>query len=270
MSEITIVTTKVDHSALLLTKFPEVKKVNICFYENLSIKNLQSYFNQESQIILRDPYNTGENFEDLMQEIVKNFPKNIIFDYKALSIYPNYEDKLFQAQFFNKLNLKTPQTLHFKSLTELNKTKIEFPLIMKKRISSRNKGNFIISDKTSINRHLGNNTVDSFIFQEIINFEKDIRVIMLRNKAIAAIEREVIKNNDKFKVKVKSQLFKLPTEISKQCSILGQTLGADLLGIDLLKFGSEFYFIEANLSPQFKRVQELGGINIAAKILETL
>lgn len=73
-------------------------------------------------------------------------------------------DKQKFLSFCEKNNIPVPKTY---TVTELQKTKVRFPLFVKPKVSKSSKGTFVIKDRKELNFFL--RKADSFIFQEFIN-----------------------------------------------------------------------------------------------------
>ena len=162
-------------------------KVNGLFYEDLDVKKLkkEDYQNYD-YCILRDPYNTGEDFSSVLDVLKEFFPINKLLDSKVYNKYPEYEDKLFQHKLFKPIKMPKYSYYNKENYVKISK----FPVIVKKRISSRGKGVFVIRSKEEINKFLKTHPVEDYIFEEYIEPVKDIRVLIIGNKVIGAVNRK--------------------------------------------------------------------------------
>lgn len=207
------------------------KQAKIYFYENLKKFNFK--INKQDKIILRDPYNAGVDYSSSFRKILNKYYSQILLDRECYKNFPNYEDKLFQAKFFQKHKIPAP--------------KFFTNAIIKKRISSRNKGNFIINSK--------------YFVQEYIDFKQDIRILILKNKILGIVQK---KNNKIFKIA------NLPSKIKNQALKLVRLFKADFAGIDVIKSkNNKYYFLEINLSPQFKAFEKITKIDVVQEIIKT-
>lgn len=88
----------------------------IYFYDELVYKdgeilNLSQdplLIKQDDKIILRDPYNSKNNYSFFAQKILKKYYKNVALDRECYSKFPFYEDKLFQVDLFTSLGITPP------------------------------------------------------------------------------------------------------------------------------------------------------------------
>lgn len=257
-----ILTTYKDHS--FINSFSQDSDFRITYYEDLHriSKNPENIdwskiFDFKDKILLRDPYNTGNNYDRYLKYLLLHYQKNILLDYKTMRTYPQYEDKLFQQILLEKNNILCP--IMFDPL--LIK---DYPVIVKKRISSRSKGNFIINSKEKLIEFNKNNNIKDYIIQELIKFKHDIRVLVLFKKIIGSVERNAIKRDDNtMSIKMKAT-FPLNKDQEKLVMEIAKIWEADFLGIDLLiDHHGNTYVIEVNLSPQYSSFERITGYEVA-------
>jgi len=269
-----IFTTSKDFSVELIREEATKQSLDcfVYFYADLVFKrNILVYKDKQSiqigrkdRIILRDPYQEG-NFSLLLKKILKKFKGNILLDSQCLTSYPSYEDKLFQAKFFRKNKICIPKTCYGKQISKIS----SFPIIVKKRISSRGKGNILLKNSKELNEFLNFRDIRQYIAQEYQKAETDYRILILKEKVLGIVNRKVKFKRDKsIKVKVQKGLNKLPSQVTKDALKISKKLGADFVGIDVLLSQGKYYFLEANLSPQFKGFVRATGINVAKKIIK--
>lgn len=260
-----IVSTEKDHSISHLVD--ELHKLEIPsevnYYSNIEYSTFR--LSKEDFLILRDPYNTGFDYSDKLRFLLNNFKSQVLFDSIYMINYPEYEDKLCQMEIFKKSGLKIP---------DIQRTYTGTPLIAKKRISSRNKGNYIIRSKDEFDNFFKINNIDDFILQKLINLIHDYRLLFYKRRFIGALEREVklsSKINNKFTIRGLNSMHidhkELPLD---DCLKFIDFTKADFLGIDIIQDNESFYFIEANISPQFASFSKNTGINVAKIIAEDI
>ena len=239
------------------------------FYEDLEINEIQDVVKGYNFCILRDPYNTGEDFSIYLRSIIQFFQPHQVLDYETYIKFPFYEDKLFQYLLFSP-QMKMLRTWHFNSLSKVNIEK--FPIIVKKRVSSRGRGIFIIESEQELKKFFFKNRVCDYFFQEYKEPKKDIRVIVLGNKVIGSVERKVNikKLNGKLKVGVKvNSPFELPRQIKGEVLKVARMIKCDFCGIDFLIDGeNNYYLLECNISPQFIASEKVLKINIASELIK--
>lgn len=278
-----IFTTKTDISRHRLLQ--EGTKANcdskLVYFEELSVVNNTLLHNLETlpitssdRILIRWPFNaddTAIEYNVFVHFILMHYGDLVVFDRKCLREFsPYYEDKLFQALLFNKLKIPTPQTGYFLSYEKLEESTILFPLVLKKRVSSRSKNNFLVTSKEDLKKKLETRDIRDYVFQEVIDIDKDMRVLTLKDEVMGVVRRFThTRDDNRLAVKGRENIENVPSEIYDYTQTIQKNLGADFVGFDVLldKSGS-YYFIEANLSPQFDKFEEATGVNVAKKVIQ--
>lgn len=146
---VAILTTNNDPSAQLFQQVATSQlKVSILQYDSLVTQgDFLTELDIYDKLVLRDPYNSGSDFSNILQSVVRAIPHKILIDLECYVAYPKYEDKLFQADLYNKFEIPHPTTSHKIDIKELQ----NYPYILKKRLSSRNRGNYVITQLPDFN-----------------------------------------------------------------------------------------------------------------------
>lgn len=201
-----------------------------------------------------------------MRKVLTSYSRHILFDKRCFKKYPEYEDKFFQAKLFQKNKISTPDIYSIKNLDKIN-----LPVVIKKRISSRGKGNFLIKNHGEFVNFFKKHNRKDYIVQEYKKAEGDYRILILKNKILGTVSRRVKFNKDTtIKVKIKKSYNKIPWQATKSALKIAKILEVDFVGIDVLLSQGKHYFLEANLAPQFKGFTKVTGINVAKKIVAFL
>jgi glutathione synthase/RimK-type ligase-like ATP-grasp enzyme len=269
-----LITTTEDLSADRICEEANKKRLGVSkfLYSDLSSTLLNEInFSEYDFCILRDPYNTGEDFSVYVHLIARSFPRSKILDPSTLIKYPYYEDKLFQHLLFQN-KVKMLKFLHYNSIDKIDFKKIDFPVIAKKRISSRGRELFLIKNKNQFKEFFNTHKIIDYLFEEYKKIKKDLRVFILNNKIIACVERNVrIKNEQGYtsiSVKVKTRTNVL-SDIKNKAIDISRIIGCDFCGLDFIIDGrGDYYFLECNISPQFVASERILGKNIAEKLVE--
>lgn len=280
--KVIIFTTKSDLGSSLFVKENSSKNIEtfIYYYEDMTYKNGQIKVmnevdfdvNPNDHIILRDPYNDFIDYSFFLRLIVMRYYKQILIDRDCYLNFPMYEDKLYQSYLFERVGVSTPSTSYMSDeVVGLN----NFPCIIKLRVSSRAKGVYIINSREEFENFFMKNKMEDHIIQEYIEIEEDYRVIVFGDEILGIVERspKFLGENKISKVKVIKSLSIdiLPEKIKQECLIIVKELEADLVGLDVVKSkNEEYYFIEANLSPQFNSFQRESGVNVVKRILDKI
>lgn len=266
------VTTQEDISSNRIIEEAEKKgiKVSNLLYEKLHLHDLKpKEFRKFDFCILRDPYNTGTNFSVYLRTIASFFKSHQQMDYKTYKEYPFYEDKLFQHILFGNI-FTMPKFYHYNTVNEIDIK--SFPIVIKKRVSSRGKDVFILNIKREIDKFFSKNRIVDYLFEDYINIKKDIRVILIGNKVVGAVERKLrFKENMGYRgvgVKVLNK-YELPEKIKKDAILTSKIIKSDFCGVDfLIDKDKKDYLLECNVSPQFVSSERVLGVNIAKEIVE--
>lgn len=269
-------TTRADRALKRFIKAAQEESVPFRYllYRNLKVKN-QDIINLESsvitikpkdKIILRDPYNTEEDFSQMLKIILKKHPDNILLDRKCYTQFPNYEDKLFQTKFFRKIRISFPQTWTGTEWQQIS----DFPIIVKRRIGSRGRGIRIIGSKSKLKKFFASHNPQDYIIQKYTRAINEFRMIVLKEKILGIVDKKIhLKKHGKIGVTTNKQIDHLPESVEKQTLQIVKKLGADFAGIDIvLGEDNKYYFLEVNLSPQFGGFTNATGINVAQKIVK--
>ncbi|MAG50125.1 hypothetical protein CL621_00610 [archaeon] len=262
-----IVTTKKDLSCDKIIEEAKKKDIDILkiFYEEFNLKDFKpEKFKDFNFCILRDPYNTGTDYSTYFKKMLKFFGEHKSFDYKAYNKFPSYEDKLFQHDLFGNA-LEMPKIY---SLTDGIES---FPIIIKKRISSRGKNIFVIDTKKELEKFLSEYDISDYIIEEFLDVEKDIRIILVNNKIVETVERKTrFKENGNYTgigVKILNK-YEPSEEIKKKAILVSKIIGSDFCGIDFIMDKNENnYLLECNISPQFVSSERILDVNIAEKVI---
>ncbi len=256
-----IATTSKDNSAKAIAKRLAEKNMEavIAHYGKLPAGDFDYY-------VLRDPYNEGKDLSLAFRKLFEKIGSDKVLDYKAITTFPEFEDKLFQHRL---LSTKVPM-LRFWSLPGLEYADFSYPIVVKKRISSRGKEIFLIRSKAELEAFFHTRELEDYFFEEFYPAKKDIRVILIGGRVIGAVNRVVRqKPNQGFsgmgvKVREVHQTNQAEAEIAKRCVL---ELGADFCGVDmLLGEDGQVKVLECNLSPQFISSEKLLKSDIAGHL----
>jgi len=257
-------------------------EVETVYYEDLSI--VSGAISAEGQplsisshdiLLIRWPWiiekDAVYDYNIFVQILLDKYSSHILLDERCLSEYsPFYEDKLFQSFIFNNLGIPTPRTWFFTDIEGLSKNKIDFPVVVKKRISSRSKHNIKIDTHEELKNFLTNKNITNYIFQEYIKAKFDIRINVLLGEILGAVNRDMhIREGNRLAVKGMYGYDLNDSEIVNEIRKVTSYLGIDLAGIDLLitEEGTH-YFLEANVSPQLSSFSKTVGMNVFERILD--
>lgn len=256
--KICLITSKNDpSSSLFLDNRIPGTNISIVYYESLNhLPNIESLLSTYDKYILRDPYNSGQDYSHILKHILLKHSQRICLDSACYLKYPDYEDKLFQANFYKKNLIPHPPTLHNPSLSELK----NYPYLVKKRISSRNKGNYIVANIQDFVDTPYSSNPNDYIVQQKIDILHEYRILILFNQIVGIAEKS--KSSGKLKLIKSISTNQISLNAQKLAQYTAKKLEADFVGIDLaIDKNQKIYVIESNLSPQFNRLLALTHIN---------
>ena len=239
--------------------------------ENESVITLQD----SDRVLIRWPWdasNTEVEYNDIVRYLCERYPKKIVLDFKCLKNFtPQYEDKYFQYQLFKRCVVSTPDVYLIKEQNKAENT-FGYPMVIKKRISSRSKSNYLIENKQQLEIFKTKINPDEYLLQAKIRAVKDLRVLMLKGQLIGVVSRLMhVRGENRLSVKGMELVNNVDNNIIRDANKLATALGGDLIGLDVLvEESGKYYFIEANLSPQFVTFMQVTGINVSSKIIEAI
>lgn len=268
-------TTKVDKGEQSIKK--EAKKMSLScqtyFYEELVYKNGKIFnssfsplsINQDDKIILRDPCNTTFDYSFFTRKVLEKYYKNISLDRECYSKFPFYEDKLFQADLFTELGIITPETFLGKNVSSFR----EFPVIIKPRIGSRGRGIRIFNKPKEMKTFFVKNDPSGYIIQKYHKAKNEYRIIILKHKILGVVNKNIyLQRKGRIWVKINKVVNDFPRKIKEDSIKITKRLKADFVGVDvILTKDGKYYFLEANLSPQFGGFAKATKINVASKVI---
>ncbi len=278
-----ICTTNKDLSRESFCSAAEKRSVSceILYYDTLSLLNGRLAHDSrplqiapEDRIILRWPWdaeNTGIEYNVLLQAVLQQYGDQVLYDTACLKQHsPFYEDKLFQNIQFNRLGIPTPVTYYAQTISELQSLLPGFPVIQKKRISSRSLGNYVVRSAEELQKNLSDETVKDVIFQEYLDLAADYRILFFKGTVLGTVGRNIRVNEEqKVRVKVADQITDVKPEILETAKRAAAAFSADFAGIDVITDTSgNWYLVEVNLSPQFIAFERITGIDVAGTIIE--
>jgi hypothetical protein len=274
--KLVIFTTKYDKSEKLLTKEVDKSQLScrIYFYEDLVYQKGRIFsadqnpvsVNRDDKIILRDPYNAKYDYSFFTRKLLQKYYKNIALDRECYKQFPFYEDKLFQYEMFTELGIAAPETLFGQEVTNF----IDFPVIVKPKIGSRSRGIHIIGDEQNLKEFFANKDPLNYLVQKYYKAEKEYRLLILKHKILGVVEKSIhLKTKGRIGVRINKMTDSLPQRIQKDSINVSKHLKADFIGVDVIAAeNGNYYFLEANLSPQFTGFTKVSKINVAEKVIQ--
>lgn len=268
-------TTKIDKGGQIIKKEAEGMSLpcQIYFYDELvykdgkvlSLNKDPLFIKQDDKVVLRDPYNSASNYSFFAQKILKKYYKNVALDRECYSKFPSYEDKLFQVELFNRLRIATPITFFGKNVSSFQ----EFPVIIKPRIGSRSRGIRIFNKPQEMENFFAKKDPLGYIIQKHHKAKSEYRILILRHKILGVVDKHIyLKGKGKVGVRINKVVNNFPRKIKENSIKITKRLKADFVGVDVIHAeDGKYYFLEANLSPQFGGFAKVTKINVANMVI---
>lgn len=189
------------------------------------------------------------------------------------------EDKLRGVQILAKHKIPIPKTVlaKFPVDSKYIATQLGLPLVLKTTLGLKGEGVLRFTSPRQMREitRLLQNTAEGkthLIFQECIQetFGRDIRVIVIGNKAVGAALRQGAPGQ--FKANVarggSAQKIDLTPEMSQVAEQATKALGLEISGVDLLFSDRGLLVAEVNSTPSFYGFEQCTSVNITEKILK--
>ena len=142
-----------------------------------------------------------------------------------------------------------------------------FPLVIKKSFGSFGMGVHLIHGMPELKKYAQDFLHEPHFFQQYVHESKgrDVRVIVIGGKAIAAMERKAQEGEFRSNIELggKGQNIKLPAEYFRAAETAAQALGLDYCGVDIL-YGEQPIICEVNSNAFFEGLEQTTGCNVAA------
>ena len=144
--------------------------------------------------------------------------------------------------------------------------------------STRGAGVLLCSDRAQFN-DLANLLDDSspgadFIFQQFIeaSYGRDVRVLVINGKAIAAMERRATDGGFKSNISLGGHgaPFTMPDALANLAVRVAKALNLDVAGIDILFDPTGYRVCEANSAPGFQGLEQACGISVPEAIFKAV
>jgi RimK family alpha-L-glutamate ligase len=144
--------------------------------------------------------------------------------------------------------------------------KLGFPVIVKESFGSLGKGVYKVDDRVALEAIMNKLKRTPHLFQKFVSSSagKDVRVIAIGGKAVAAMERiSAADFRSNLELGGTAQPYEIDGCLRDICELTAKTLNLDYCGIDVL-FGENGYLVcEVNSNAFFGGIERVTGVNIA-------
>jgi RimK family alpha-L-glutamate ligase len=182
---------------------------------------------------------------------------------KSLLNYMHFS-KLIQHYRFSQENLPHIAT-YYSSREGLGKYSFEYPLIMKKGLSSSGEDVVKVDNVDELIKVTEKYHYSELLFQPFISAGEDFRVIVVEGKAIGAMRREVVEGGYLSNISQggKGSKAKLNKDLRYVAEKASRIFDLDLCGVDIIYEAGQPHVLEVNRIPQFQGFEKATGIDVA-------
>jgi ribosomal protein S6--L-glutamate ligase len=225
---------------------------------------LESRLRQCENVITLGVRTNLSDYEDWQVKLIREadviyYPTTFyadIFDTMGKRTFPNYhtykyvQDKIKQTALFNLLKVPHPRTRVFYGDGQKSKilNHFEFPFIAKiPRGSALGRGIFLITNQDQLDRY--NKLTRAAYIQKFLDFDRDLRVVLIRGRVIHAYWR--IASPGDFRTNVSQGATISFDDIPEEALALARHTAAlcqlEDVGLDICHANDRFWVLEANM-----------------------
>jgi len=223
---------------------------------------------------------TGSETTYFMLAVLRYFERQGVAMANRSTAVEAVADKLQTLQILSNAGIPVPRTILGKFPVDVGLVERElgFPVIVKTLKGTRGEGVFLCNDRNQFNDLAnlldGASPGADFIFQQFISRSRgrDVRVLVINNRAVVAMERRAADGGFKSNLSLGGQAlpFALTPEVSELAVNVASALDLDVAGIDLLFDDGSYKVCEANSSPGFQGLEQCCNINVPAEIFRAM
>ena len=208
---------------------------------------------------------TGSETSYFTLAVLRHFERQGVMLINGSHAIESVADKLHTLQILSRNGLPIPKTIlgKFPVDVDLVERELGFPVVVKTLKGTRGAGVVLCNDRLQFNDLAdlldGAKSGADFLFQQYIGTShgRDVRVLVVDGKAVAAMERRSSDGSFKSNISLGGHAarFDLPRDMADLAVRTAAALALDVAGIDIL-FDAEGYRIcEANSSPGFQALE---------------
>lgn len=175
----------------------------------------------------------------------------------------------------SKKNLPQPQSFQFQTKKKVleNAASLPYPIIAKNPAGRKGENIFKLEDRTKLETFLNEMPAQMpFIFQEFLETDGDIRVLVVGYTAIGAMKRHLVPGDFRANISqgADAEKFELTEETTSIAEKAARVTETEFAGVDLLESNGKFYIIEVNRAPQFRGFKKYTGLDPSPFIIDYL
>jgi gamma-F420-2:alpha-L-glutamate ligase len=215
---------------------------------------------------------TGAETSYFTLAVLRHFERLGVMLVNSSSAIEAVADKLHTLQILSREKIPVPRTIlgKFPVDVDLVERELGFPVVVKTLKGTRGTGVLLCSDRAQFNDLAnlldGASAGADFLFQQYISAShgRDVRVLVVDGKAIAAMERKAVDGGFKSNVSLggHASRFELTPPMADLAVRVAKALSLDVAGIDVLFDTNGYRICEANSSPGFQAMEPACNISV--------
>lgn len=223
---------------------------------------------------------TGSETSYFTLAILRHFERQGVAMVNGPAAIESVADKLQTLQILSGAGLPIPRTILGKFPVDVDVVERElgFPVVVKTLKGTRGNGVLLCADREQFNDLAnlldGASPGADFIFQQYIRSShgRDVRVLVVNGKAVAAMERRSADGSFKSNISLGGigTCFDPPPAMAELAVNVTGALGLDVAGIDILFDTDGYRICEANSSPGFLGLEKACGISVPDIIFDAM
>jgi gamma-F420-2:alpha-L-glutamate ligase len=223
---------------------------------------------------------TGAETSYFTLAVLRHFERKGVAIVNGSAAIESVADKLHTLQIMSRAGLPTPKTIlgKFPVDVDLIESELGFPVVVKTLKGTRGNGVMLCPDREQFqdlaNLLDGAEPGADFIFQKYIRTShgRDVRVLVVGGRAVAAMERHAVDGGFKSNVSLGGEAvpFAMPRAVARLAVRAAQVLHLDVAGIDILFDGDGYCICEANSSPGFQALERVCDVSVPAEIFSAM
>jgi gamma-F420-2:alpha-L-glutamate ligase len=223
---------------------------------------------------------TGSESSYFTLAVLRHFERQGVAMVNGPAAIEAVADKLQTLQIVSAAGLPIPKTILGKFPVDVGVVERElgFPVVVKTLKGTRGNGIVLCSSREQFNDLAnlldGANPGADFIFQQYIRSShgRDVRVLVVNGKAVAAMERKSCDGSFKSNISLGGigTRFDLPDDMAELAVKVSAVLGLDVAGVDILFDEKGYRVCEANSSPGFQGLEKACNVSVPELIFAAM
>ena len=223
---------------------------------------------------------TGSETSYFTLAVLRHFERQGVAMVNGPAAIEAVADKLHTLQILSAAGLPIPKTILGKFPVDVGivERELGFPVVVKTLRGTRGNGVLLCSNREQFNDLAklldGASSGADFIFQQYIQAShgRDVRVLVIDGKAVAAMERKSTDGSFKSNISLGGvgSSFTPPPEMAELAVRVTAALNLDVAGVDILFDSNGYRICEANSSPGFQGLEKACRLSVPDAIFDSM